>query len=56
MNRTHKQSYFTEERTDLEHQVHIFYYHMSLYVQEGLQRVCLLTHQTIEIKTMAPDT
>ena len=30
-----------------------FFYHMFLYVQEGLQRVRCLTHQTIKIKTVA---
>ena len=55
MNRTHEHSYFSVKHTTLGHQVLIFY-HMFLYVQEGIQRVRFLTHQNIYNKTLAPDT
>ena len=55
MNRTHNHYYFPEKHTNLEHQVLIFY-HISLYVQERLQRDHFLTHQKVNSKTMSLDT
>ena len=56
MKRTHKDSYFPVKHTILEHQVLILKNYMSLYFQEGLQRVRFLIHQTTESKTLAPET
>ena len=33
-----------------------YFYHVSLYVQEVLQRVYFMTHQTIYSKSLDPDT
>ena len=55
MNRTNKKSYSPVKHTTLENNVLIFY-HVSLYAQEGLQRVRFLAYQTIDSKTMSLDT
>ena len=49
MIRTHKHYCFPIKHKILEHQLLIFY-HMSLYIQEGIQRVRFLTHKTIQSK------
>ena len=56
MNRTHKHSYVTVKYTTLEALITDIFDNMSLYSQEGLQRVHFPTHQTVESETPAVDT
>ena len=50
MNRKYIHYYFSVKNTTLEHQVLNLFYHMSLYVQEGLQRVSFLTIEKLIVK------
>ena len=49
MNITNNHYYFPVKLTTLKHQVLIYFYHMSLYVQKGIQRVRCQTHQKLRV-------
>ena len=49
VNRAHTKYYFTVRHTTLEHQLQIFY-HIYLFIQEGLHRVRFLIHEKSIVK------
>ena len=55
MNRTQRHSFFRVEQDNFRAS-NTYFYHMSLSVHEGLQRVRFPTHQTIDSKNLALDT